>query len=74
MKTIARLSQGKGMRIGFGGIGKGYAAEKAKSLLQKRSKGVIVNAVVILCVGYQPNGNFGLLASLIQCPRHACLL
>ncbi|EJL70602.1 FAD:protein FMN transferase [Chryseobacterium populi] len=26
----------KGMRIGFGGIGKGYAAEKAKKLLQKR--------------------------------------
>lgn len=35
----------KGMRIGFGGIGKGYAAEKAKQLMQ--SKGVtsgIVNA------------------------------
>jgi len=26
----------KGMRIGFGGIGKGYAAEMAKRLLQKR--------------------------------------
>src|SRR5450432_1085215 len=25
----------KGMRIGFGGIGKGYAAEKAKELLQQ---------------------------------------
>ncbi len=35
----------KGMRIGFGGIGKGYAAERAKSLLKK--EGVtsgIVNA------------------------------
>jgi len=26
----------KGMRIGFGGIGKGYAAEKAKSLCNKK--------------------------------------
>jgi thiamine biosynthesis lipoprotein len=25
----------KGMRIGFGGIGKGYAAEMAKQMLQK---------------------------------------
>lgn len=39
------LLKEKGMRIGFGGIGKGYAAEKAKCLLQ--SAGVtsgIVNA------------------------------
>lgn len=35
----------KGMRIGFGGIGKGYAAEKAKALLQKEGvKSGIVNA------------------------------
>lgn len=27
----------KGMRIGFGGIGKGYAAEKAKALLKERN-------------------------------------
>jgi thiamine biosynthesis lipoprotein len=33
----------KGMRIGFGGIGKGYAAEMAKRLLQKR--GVISGIV-----------------------------
>ncbi|MCS3869384.1 thiamine biosynthesis lipoprotein [Chryseobacterium ginsenosidimutans] len=33
----------KGMRIGFGGIGKGYAAEMAKRLLQK--KGVISGIV-----------------------------
>lgn len=48
----------KGMRIGFGGIGKGYAAEKAKQLL--KSKGVesgIVNAAGDLTTwGYQPNG------------------
>jgi FAD:protein FMN transferase len=35
----------KGMRIGFGGIGKGYAAEMAKLLLKKNGiKGGIVNA------------------------------
>lgn len=35
----------KGMRIGFGGIGKGYAAEKAKSLLlQAGISGGIINA------------------------------
>ena len=48
----------KGMRIGFGGIGKGYAAEKAKQVMQ--SMGVesgIVNASGDLTAwGYQPNG------------------
>lgn len=48
----------KGMRIGFGGIGKGYAAEMAKRLLQQ--KGVesgIVNASGDLTAwGKQPNG------------------
>jgi len=35
----------KGMRIGFGGIGKGYAAEMAKTLLKKEGvKSGIVNA------------------------------
>lgn len=33
----------KGMKIGFGGIGKGYAADKAKSLLQK--KGVVAGII-----------------------------
>ena len=34
-----------GMRIGFGGIGKGYAADKAKELLvSKQVKGGIINA------------------------------
>ena len=46
------------MRIGFGGIGKGYAAEKAKQVMQ--SMGVesgIVNASGDLTAwGYQPNG------------------
>jgi len=48
----------KGMRIGFGGIGKGYAAEKAKQVLKE--KGVesgIVNAAGDLTTwGTQPNG------------------
>ncbi|NPA43487.1 MAG: FAD:protein FMN transferase [Chlorobi bacterium] len=35
----------KGMKIGFGGIGKGYAADKAKQLLISRGvKGGIINA------------------------------
>ena len=35
----------KGMKIGFGGIGKGYAADKAKELLMsKRVKGGLINA------------------------------
>jgi len=48
----------KGMRIGFGGIGKGYAAEKAKSLLQQKGvKSGIINAAGDLTAwGYQPNG------------------
>lgn len=49
----------KGMRIGFGGIGKGYAADKAADLL--KSKGVksgIVNASGDLITwGNQPNGS-----------------
>ena len=39
------LLKEKGMRIGFGGIGKGYAAEMAKALLKKEGvKSGIVNA------------------------------
>ncbi|HVM88128.1 MAG TPA: FAD:protein FMN transferase [Puia sp.] len=49
----------KGMRIGFGGIGKGYAAEKAKYVMQKMgAESGIVNASGDLTVwGYQPNGD-----------------
>lgn len=48
----------KGMRIGFGGIGKGYAADRAKSVLQKKGvKSGIINAAGDLSAwGYQPNG------------------
>jgi FAD:protein FMN transferase len=48
----------KGMRIGFGGIGKGYAAERAKIILQQKGvKSGIVNAAGDLTAwGLQPNG------------------
>ena len=48
----------KGMRIGFGGIGKGYAAERAKRVLQEKGvKSGIVNAAGDLTTwGYQPDG------------------
>jgi len=47
-----------GMRIGFGGIGKGYAAEKAKILLQQKGvkNGIINVAGDLTAWGYQPNG------------------
>lgn len=47
----------KGMRIGFGGIGKGYAAEKAKQVMQQMGcKSGIVNASGDLTAwGLQPN-------------------
>lgn len=48
----------RGMRIGFGGIGKGYAADQAKQLLQKvRVNSGIVNAAGDLVTwGTQPDG------------------
>jgi FAD:protein FMN transferase len=48
----------KGMRIGFGGIGKGYAAERAKYILKKEGlEAGIVNASGDLTTwGYQPDG------------------
>lgn len=49
----------KGMRIGFGGIGKGYAADCAKAVLQKKgvSSGVVNAAGDLITWGVQPNGN-----------------
>ena len=49
----------KGMRIGFGGIGKGYAADRAKRVLAETGvKSGIVNASGDLTTwGNQPNGN-----------------
>ncbi|MFA6082723.1 FAD:protein FMN transferase [Mucilaginibacter sp.] len=48
----------QGMRIGFGGIGKGYAADKAKAILQQNGvKSGIVNAAGDLVTwGLQPSG------------------
>lgn len=48
----------KGMRIGFGGIGKGYAAERAKRMLLKSNvESGIINASGDLTVwGKQPSG------------------
>lgn len=49
----------KGMKLGFGAIGKGYAADKVKQLLQTKGvKGGIVNASGDLSAwGTQPDGS-----------------
>jgi thiamine biosynthesis lipoprotein len=56
-RTSVMLKQ-KGMRIGFGGIGKGYAAEKAKAVMRAMDvQAGVVNASGDLCAwGYQPGG------------------
>jgi len=48
-----------GMRIGFGGIGKGYAAEKAKLLLKEKgvNSGIVNAAGDLSAWGKQPSGN-----------------
>jgi FAD:protein FMN transferase len=48
----------EGMRIGFGGIGKGYAAEMAKSLLKKNgvSSGIVNASGDLAAWGKQPDG------------------
>lgn len=48
----------KGMRIGFGGIGKGYAADRAKNILQQNdvTSGVVNAAGDLTTWGLQPNG------------------
>lgn len=50
----------EGMKIGFGAIGKGYAADKAKKLLMEKGvSGGIVNASGDMNTwGKQPNGEF----------------
>lgn len=52
------FSKEEGMRIGFGGIGKGYAAERAKYIMmQMGAESGLVNASGDLTAwGYQPNG------------------
>ncbi len=48
----------QGMRIGFGGIGKGYAAEMAKDLLKKEgvTSGIVNASGDLTAWGLQPNG------------------
>ena len=48
----------KGMRIGFGGIGKGYGAEMAKTVLKQRGveSGVVNASGDLTAWGLQPNG------------------
>lgn len=57
-KSTVYLSK-KGMKIGFGAIGKGYAADKAKALLvqNKVSAGIINAAGDMVTWGKQPNGD-----------------
>lgn len=48
----------KGMRIGFGGIGKGYAADMAKALLKKEGvqSGIVNASGDLVTWGFQANG------------------
>lgn len=48
----------RGMRIGFGGIGKGYAAEMAKGVMQRMGveSGVVNASGDLTAWGVQPNG------------------
>jgi thiamine biosynthesis lipoprotein len=48
----------KGMRIGFGGIGKGYAAERAKMVMKQQgvASGVVNASGDLTAWGVQPNG------------------
>ncbi len=48
----------RGMRIGFGGIGKGYAAEMAKNVMKRMGvdSGVVNASGDLTAWGYQPNG------------------
>ena len=48
----------EGMRIGFGGIGKGYAAERARLILKQAGveSGIVNAAGDLTAWGHQPNG------------------
>jgi thiamine biosynthesis lipoprotein len=48
----------EGMRIGFGGIGKGYAADRARAILQNLgvTSGIVNAAGDLVTWGTQPNG------------------
>ena len=49
----------KGMRIGFGGIGKGYAAEMAKAIMKKNGvdSGIVNASGDLTAWGHQPDGS-----------------
>ena len=55
-KTV--MLKHEGMRIGFGGIGKGHAAEKAKQVMQQMgiTSGVVNASGDLTAWGFQPNG------------------
>lgn len=57
-KNSAVFLKKKGMKIGFGAIGKGYAADKAKALLQEWgvTAGIINASGDMSAWGSQPNG------------------
>jgi len=57
-KECTAFLKEKGMRIGFGGIGKGYAADMAKKLLLKKNieSGIVNAAGDLTAWGFQPNG------------------
>lgn len=57
-KNTSVFLKEKGMRIGFGGIGKGYAAEMAKQVLLKHNvqSGIINASGDLSAWGLQPNG------------------
>ncbi|MFY1045785.1 FAD:protein FMN transferase [Chryseobacterium sp. GP-SGM7] len=57
-RNLTVFLQEKGMRIGFGGIGKGYAAEMAKQLLQNRGvhSGIVNASGDLTTWGNQANG------------------
>jgi FAD:protein FMN transferase len=57
-ENLTVMLKEKGMRMGFGGIGKGYAAERAKLIMKEKGvKSGIVNASGDLATwGLQPNG------------------
>ena len=56
-KTV--MLKNKGMRIGFGGIGKGYAADRAKQILKNAGieSGIVNAAGDLITWGKQLNGN-----------------
>lgn len=56
-KTTVFLKE-PGMRIGFGGIGKGYAAERAKYILQQKgvTSGIVNASGDLTAWGHQPDG------------------